>query len=56
VDVVLVVSHSGFGGGHVQFNQFLNAGESFVAQAEKGVNVGFVGGNHLFCGHHGVFL
>jgi len=42
--------------GHIEFNQFFNTGESFMAQAEKGVNAGFVGGNHLFCGHHGVFL
>ena len=56
VDVVLVVRQSSFGSGHVEFNHFFNASESFVAQAEKGVNAGFVSGNHLFWGHHGVFL
>ena len=56
VDMVLVISHSGFGSCHIEFNQFFNACECLVAQAEKGVNAGFVGGNHLFCGHHGVFL
>jgi hypothetical protein len=55
VGVVLVVRQSSFGSGHVQFNQFFNTGKSFVAHAEKGVNAGFVSGNHLFCGHHGVF-
>ena len=45
--------HGGFGGGHVQFNQLFHAGEGFFGQAEEVLNVGFLGGDHLFWGHHG---
>ena len=46
--------HRGLGDLQVQFDQLLDAFEGLAGQAEQGFDVGLVGGNDLFNGHHGV--
>ena len=50
--VVASFSQSGFGGLHIQFDQFFNAFKGFVGQTKQGFDVGFVGGHDLFSSQH----
>ena len=46
-------SQGSLGGLHVQLGQLFHAGQGFGAQVKQAGDLGFLGGEDLFNGHHG---